>query len=301
MTPTRKWQRLGAGSVLRMIAEVERRELHIDGRTVVVFEGLAVHRPPLTLFWVGGTPHTGAPLPPHLETAAARGIRLVSTARAGFGGSTRVPGRSVASAAADIIRVADALGVDRFAVMGYSGGGPHALATAALAGSRVAAVATFGSPAPYRGDVSWFDGMSDPGALASALQGRESRERWGQTAQFDPEQFIADDYAALAGALTTLGDDAGRAAELESCGSVDDDVALVSPWGIDLGAVTAHVQVVHGTHDRVIPPAHARLIADACRSSEAIMLSGRGHVGVLLGWEDVLDRMLEPPRPSPDR
>ncbi|WP_374954397.1 alpha/beta fold hydrolase, partial [Rathayibacter sp. AY1D2] len=125
----------------------------------------------------------------------------------------RAPGRSIADAAADVLRVADLLGMERFVVTGYSGGGPHALAVGALGGDRVLGVATFGSPAPFSDDGAWFEGMQDPGALRSARDGRAAREEWEETARFDPEQFTGDDYSALDGPLTALGAEAGRASE----------------------------------------------------------------------------------------
>ena len=84
----------------------------------------------LAVFWHHGTSKTGAPPEPLFPAAGQRGIRWVSYDRPGYGGSPAYPGRDVASAAADVSSIADALGIDRFAVMGYSGGGPHALACA---------------------------------------------------------------------------------------------------------------------------------------------------------------------------
>ena len=84
----------------------------------------------LTVFWHHGTPNVGTPPEPLLPMS--REIRWISYDRPGYGGSTPHPGRDVASAAGDVAAIADALGVDRFAVLGHSGGGPHALACAAL-------------------------------------------------------------------------------------------------------------------------------------------------------------------------
>ena len=215
-------------------AATSRHEFRVDSRTLVAHDFPGTRAPRAVVVWCGGTPHTGALLAPHVDAAAARGIRLVSVARPGFGGSMRAPGRSIADAAADVLRVADLLGIERFVVTGYSGGGPHALAIGALGGDRVLGVATFGSPAPFSDDGAWFDGMQDPGALRSARNGRAAREEWEETARFDPEQFTGDDYSALDGPLTALGAEAGRASELEQGGSVDDDLALVMPWGVDL-------------------------------------------------------------------
>lgn len=107
-----------------------------DGRTLHVYgTGTGDETTGLAVFWQGGTPSTGAPPEPLFAAAAERGIRWVSHDRPGYGGSTPLPGRNVASVAADVASVADALGIGRFAVMGDSGGGPHALACAAVFGA----------------------------------------------------------------------------------------------------------------------------------------------------------------------
>jgi pimeloyl-ACP methyl ester carboxylesterase len=104
-----------------------------DGRTLHVYDtGAGDGAAGLAVFWHHGTPNTGAPPEPLFAAAAERGIRWVSHDRPGYGGSTPHPGRDVASAAADVATVADALGIDRFAVMGHSSGSPHALACAAV-------------------------------------------------------------------------------------------------------------------------------------------------------------------------
>src|SRR5207247_7425926 len=95
-----------------------------------------------------GTPMTGLLFEPHVRDAEERGIRLVSYDRPGYGGSTAAPDRSVADAAADVRAIADALEVEQLAVWGISGGGPHALACAAILPDRVVAVASLASVAP---------------------------------------------------------------------------------------------------------------------------------------------------------
>ena len=270
-----------------------RHEFRIGARIVVAHEGPPIREPRAAVFWLGGTPHSGALLTPHLEAASARDVRLLSVARPGFGGSGRDAGRSVGAAASDVEVVADLLGIDRFAVMGYSGGGPHALAVGALAGDRVTAVATFGGLAPFDEDETWFDGMHDPSALWVAREGRAAREAWEETSSFDPEQFTEDDYAALDGPLASLADEVERASQADLGGSVDDDLAFVRPWGVELADITAQVVLVHGTEDRVVPFGHAQRVSSACASSELVAVPGRGHVGVLLGWEDALDRVVD--------
>src|SRR5690349_1684310 len=110
------------------MADTTQRDVRLaDGRTLRAYDSGAGADDALAILWHHGSPQTGAPLDPLLAAAADRGIRLLSYARPSYGGSTARPGRDVASAAADVAAIADAFGVGRFAVMGASGGGPHAL------------------------------------------------------------------------------------------------------------------------------------------------------------------------------
>ena len=149
-----------------------RHELDLpDGRRLVAH---ATDLPPgagPTLLWHNGSPHTGALLPPVVDVASERGIQVVSYGRPSYGGSSPKPGRTVADAAADVEVILDALGVDRVVTMGASGGGPHALACAALLPERATAAVTLAGVAPYTTEFDWFAGMAAPGALRSALDG----------------------------------------------------------------------------------------------------------------------------------
>src|SRR3954467_15288556 len=118
---------MGVNEGAQMSARVE--VTTSDGRILVAHDTtspIAGERP--TLVFHNGSPHTGAVLEPLAVAAADRGIRLVSYARPSYGGSTPSPGRTVADAANDVAAIADALTIGRFAVIGASGGGPHALA-----------------------------------------------------------------------------------------------------------------------------------------------------------------------------
>jgi pimeloyl-ACP methyl ester carboxylesterase len=151
-----------------------------DGRTLHVYDTGADHAR-LTVFWHHGTPNTGAPPEPLFPAAADRGIRWVSHDRPGYGESTPKPGRDVAAVAADVASIADALGIGRFAVMGHSGGGPHALACAALLPGRVVAVVSGAGTAPFAAEgLDWFAGMAPSGAAAmrAAAAGRAAYENY---------------------------------------------------------------------------------------------------------------------------
>ncbi|MDQ1530346.1 MAG: hypothetical protein QOE37_451 [Microbacteriaceae bacterium] len=270
----------------------ERTVRTADGRAVSAFDSGPVDADALAVVWLGGSPQTGAPLQPLLEAAAPRRIRLLTYARPSYGGSTPRPGRDVASAAEDIAAVADAFGVERFALAGYSGGGPHALAGAALLPDRVLGVATLAAVAPYTDEADWFAGMASPGGLRAAREGRESRARYAETEQFDESSFVDTDWAALAGPWAAVGDDANRGAAAGPDGLIDDDVAFTRDWKVDLGAIRAPVLLVQGGRDRVIPPAHAELLLRRLPTAELWLRPRDGHVAVLGACPVVLDWLL---------
>jgi pimeloyl-ACP methyl ester carboxylesterase len=243
--------------------------------------------------WHHGSPQTGALLDPLLTAATARGIRVVSYARPSYGGSTPRPGRDVASAGLDVAHLADTLGIGRFAAMGASGGGPHALACAAAAPERVLGVVTLAGIAPYTDEFDWWAGMADPSGLRAASSGRDARARHAQTATFDPDIFTPADWAALDGTWSSLGADAGRAAAAGPDGLIDDDVAFVHPWGFEVTDIQAPVLVVQGGQDRVIPPAHAQWLVNHCRAGEHWLRPRDGHVSVLDAIPVSLDWLID--------
>lgn len=274
-----------------------------DGRRLVVHDaggsGAARGSGELTLIWHHGSPQTGGLLPPLLDAATQRGIRLVSYARPSYGGSSPNPGRDIASAAADVEQLADALGVGRFAVMGASGGGPHALACVALLPDRAIGAVCLASPASYTDAFDWYAGMAAPDALRAAGGGREERARFALTEEFDASQFIPADWAALSGTWASLGRDAEEAGAAGADGLIDDDVALASPWGFDLQTITAPVLLVQGGTDRVIPPSHADALLRAIPTAELWLRPRDGHISVLAATPVAMDWLLDRSRSWP--
>ena len=261
-----------------------------DGRVLHTYDtGLPSGLSGLTVLWHHGSPQTGA-LPDPLRIAAAdRGIRLLSYGRPSYGGSSPRPGRSIGSAAGDVAQIVDAIGIDRFAVMGASGGGPHALACAALLPGRVVAAVTLAGPVPYTSDFDWYAGMVAPNGPRTAAQGREARARYAETEEFDENSFTAADYDALAGAWASLGADAGRAGRDGPDGLIDDDVALVSPWGFDVTRIETPVLLVHGGEDRVIPVSHSDWLVRRLPAAELWFRPRDGHISVLHAVPVALD------------
>jgi len=272
-----------------------RREIHVpDGRTLVAYDaGIPSPGARLTVVWHHGSPHTGVLYEPLISMAADRGIRLVTYARPSYGGSSPNDGRTVASAAADVSALADALEIERFAGMGASGGGPHALGCASLLPDRVVATVTLASPAPYTDAFDWFDGMAVPDALQAAKAGRAARARYAETETFDESIFTEPDYAALRGPWAAVGQDAGRAGADGSDGMIDDDVAFAKPWGVDPGTITSPVLLVQGGADRMIPAAHAHSLLGQIPTAELWLRPRDGHVSVLAATAVAFDWLID--------
>jgi pimeloyl-ACP methyl ester carboxylesterase len=267
-----------------------------DGRRLHIYDAAADGAARLAVLWHHGTPNIGAPPEPLLPAAARHGIRWVSYDRPGYGGSTPRPGRDVASAAADVSSIADALGIGQFAVMGHSGGGTHALACGALLPERVLGVVCAAGLAPFHAEgLDWFAGMAAFGAaeLRAAARGRAALEDYLVSAEFDPEQFTPADHAALAGAWSWLAAVAGQGMEGGPGGMVDDDLSYVAPWGFDPGQVSPPVLFLHGGQDRIVPSSHGKWLARHTRSAEMWLRPDDGHVSVLNSAATAMDWLRE--------
>ena len=191
----------------------------------------------------------------------------------------------MASAAADVSSVADALGIDRFAFMGHSGGGPHALACGALLPERVLGVVSVAGLAPFGAEgLDWFAGMSDSGvaSLRAAAEGRAAKERYEASgAEYDPEMFTPEDHAALSSAWSWVLDVVNPAVEAGPGGLIDDDLAYVAPWGFEPARMVAPTLFLHGGRDRVVPSSHGEWLARRCPSAELWLSPEDGHISVL--------------------
>ena len=237
----------------------------------------------LAVFWHHGTPNIGAPPEPLFAAAEELGIRWISYDRPGYGGSTPRLDRDVASAAADAAAVADALGVDRFAVMGHSSGGSHALACAALLPKRVLGVVVVAGMAPFCAEgLDWFEGFGPGGAaqLRAAAAGRAALEK--HLAESDDEPgFTPEDEAALAGEWSWFIDVVRPALAGGMEGFIEDDLAGVGAWGFDPADIAAPALFLHGGRDRVVPSSHSEWLARRCPSAELWLRPDDGHISVL--------------------
>lgn len=264
-----------------------------DGRTLHVYDvppGGTETR--LVVVWHAGTPNTGEPPEPLREDSDRLGVRWIGYDRPGYGGSSASPGRTVGSAAGDVAAVADALGVDRFAVFGHSGGGPHTLACAALLPDRVLGAVSVSSLAPFDANgLDWFAGINPSGTaeLRAASRGRAALEAVLADGDYDPEMFTAADHDALDGDWSWMMTVVRHAGQSGPGPMVDDDLATVGPWGFDPAEITAPLLVLHGEQDRVVPVSHGRWLAAHCPTAELRTVSGAGHVSILRSAGDALE------------
>jgi pimeloyl-ACP methyl ester carboxylesterase len=256
-----------------------------DGRTLHYYDTRGDESDSrIPVFWHHGTPNVGSPPEPLFCAAAENGLRWVSYDRPAYGGSSPSPGRDIASAAADVAAIADALGIGRFAVLGHSGGGPHALACGALLPERVIAAVSVSAPAPADAEgLDWFAGWSTSGVAEqrAALAGRAALEDYLPSAEFDPETFTPADYAALEGGWSWLAGVAGRAKAEGPAGMVDDLLAAARDWGFAPADVTVPVLVLHGGADRMVPCGHGQWLAAHCPAAEFRLAPDAGHITVL--------------------
>lgn len=257
-----------------------------DGRVLHYYDWKPeFEEPELTVFWHHGTPNIGKPPAPLFAAALEMGIRWIGYDRPGYGGSSARSGRDVASCAEDVARIADQLGIEHFAVMGHSGGGPHALACAALLPKRVIAAVSIAGLAPFdAAGLDWFQGMTASGAAAlrAAAQGHAAKvQHEGLNQEFDREMFTPEDWAELSGTWSWF-DSVVRPALSEGPGGlIDDDLAYVTPWGFDCARILQPVLLVHGAQDRVVPCAHSEWLARSCRSARLWQRPDDGHISVL--------------------
>lgn len=272
---------------------------HLDVRVSGPADGLP-------LVFHHGTP--GAATPVHaLERAAhARGLRLVTTSRPGYGHSTRQPGRSVVDVVADTEAVLAALDADRCVTMGWSGGGPHTLACGARLGA-AAAVLVVAGVAPYEADgLDWMAGMGEDNVVefSAALQGEDQlRPLLSQQGEVlrniragdivaSMESLLPDvDRAALTG---EFGEDMAasfrEAVRVGVDGWLDDDLAFARPWGFSLAEISVPTMIWQGSADLMVPFAHGQWLASRLPAASAHLEDGEGHLSVGLGK---LDAMLD--------
>jgi pimeloyl-ACP methyl ester carboxylesterase len=268
-----------------------------DGRSLCVESGGDPTGRPVLVH--GGTPNSRLMAEPWLEDAEHRGIHIISYDRPGYGGSTAQPGRSVADCANDVRTIADAFGIDRLAVWGASGGGPHALACAALLPDLVYAVASIASLAPYGPpDLDYFTGMGqanvddiklfldDPAAARekSVQDRRDVLLRTPETVHTGLASLLSPADAAvlsyeMASFFVSSAKDGLAPGDQ---GWWDDACAHMAPWGFEFDAIRIPVQLWHGAQDQFVPFQHGQWLAARIPGVDAHLTEVDGHLTLLV-------------------
>jgi pimeloyl-ACP methyl ester carboxylesterase len=281
-----------------------------DGHTL----GVAEYGPEdgFPIFGIHGTPGSryGGPPPEKPDLYERLNVRLIGFDRAGYGLSTRRPDRVVADAAGDVAAIADHLGIDKFAVEGGSGGGPHSLAVATLLPERVTRCACIVGVAPL-GDAGlardeWLTGMTQGNVdeFSWSTEGeavlRPNLERLAaadlERLDTNPSRPLGEEYELSEGDEEILSRPAYaqriRRMMQESYragvdGWVDDDLVFVKDWGFDIADLTVPTTVWYGEADTLVPAAHGRWLAANVPGAIVVQMGG-GHMELVDRVEELL-------------
>jgi pimeloyl-ACP methyl ester carboxylesterase len=289
-----------------------------DGRTLAYVERGQADAAPLVV--CHGTPGSRYTRHPDEGIYDRHGVRAIVYDRPGYGRSDPKAGRSVADAAADIEAIADGLGLERFAVVGGSGGAPHALACGALLGDRVIRVGALVTPAPSdTDDFDFFAGLAELNVkeFGAALEGKEAidayLEPYIDAIRSDPDSVLDEigselpevDRAILAKPefREVIRESFVEAARQGVRGWADDDLAFAKPWGFEPEDVNAEVRLWQGELDVLAPRTHGEYVAGRLPNARFELLEGGGHFldeewSVVFDWLSAGEPLVPPRAPS---
>ena len=248
-----------------------------------------------------GTPASASLWSQWFTYAADAGIRAISYSRAGYGTSDRDYGRSIVSINKDISEVLESKGIEKFVAIGWSGGGPHALANTLL-DSNVGAITLAGVGAYGVEDLDFLEGMAQENydEFGASLQGEDVIQQWfidnasefksaggaeireafgGLISETDKKSMEGSFADVIAAAIRS-----GLAVSFD--GWVDDDVAFTKPWGFDLSSISKPVKIWQGDQDFMVPHAHSHWLKKHISTAELTFIPGQGHVTLLVDYTD---------------
>jgi pimeloyl-ACP methyl ester carboxylesterase len=253
-----------------------------------------------------GTPCGLVPLPAGLDPAPM-GIRTVLYARPGYGRSTPQAGRTVADAAADAAAILDALEADKFLNLGWSGGGPYALACDALLADRCLATAVIAGIAPYTeaeasspvrawyeaeednqlafaGDIEGFRQAID--AFVAQLANAKAENIAAEAKSEADRQFFSQGYAEWIASFIRAGGVSG------SHGAADDCLATFRDWGFPLASIR-RLTIWQGTEDQNVPPFHAEWLRDHLPDAELRTLQSESHNSIIRHLPEIIKTLID--------
>ena len=248
-----------------------------------------------------GTPASASLWSQWFTYAAEAGIRAISYSRAGYGTSDRDYGRSIVGVNKDIAEVLESKGIEKFVAIGWSGGGPHALANTLLE-NNVGAITLAGVGAYGVDDLDFLEGMAQENydEFGASLQGEDVIQQWfidnasvfksaggaeireafgGLISDADKKSMEGSFADVIAAAIRS-----GLAVSFD--GWVDDDVAFTKPWGFDLSSIKKPVKIWQGDQDFMVPHAHSHWLKKHISTAELTFIPGQGHVTLLVDYTD---------------
>jgi pimeloyl-ACP methyl ester carboxylesterase len=259
-----------------------------DGRTLAYTDLGATDGPVVMYFH--GAPSSRLDLVHFEDDLAGRGVRVVSADRPGFGGSSPQPGRRREDWPTDVAALADHVGIERFAVLGLSSGGPYAVICVALLPDRVAAAAVVEGETDFAWAGAWEGYAEDEGTLmriGDEQQGTAWCEaRYGSDGAgfFETVQDIApadqaafEDEAFTAALMTSM-----REAFRQGVAAYAQDIVIQGrPWAFDPRAIVAPVAIHHGDADTMTPLAHSRHTAELIPHARLTIWPREGHISLI--------------------
>ena len=278
-----------------------------DGRSLeVLVEGARGGR---ALLFHSGTPSGVTSFGVLARYAAQRELQLVSYSRPGHGESTARPGRSVSDITDDVTTILDALDIETFLTFGWSGGGPHALACAALLPERCAGAAVLAGVAPFDAQgLNWFAGMGQENVeeFGATLAGHGPLTTYLEAQRSQLQHVTGDQVADAMGGLVPPVDKAALTGEFADEiarsfrrallhgieGWRDDDLAFARPWGFDVESVDAPVAIWQGRLDKMVPFAHGQWLAEHVSGARVHLYDDHGHLSLTQQVDRILDGLV---------
>lgn len=267
--------------------------IDVDGRKLQVwFAGSPKNN---AILFHHGTPGSAKAWESWIDVVATAGGFAIAYSRPGYGSSERNHGRTVLENTVNTKAILEHFGIEKLVSVGWSGGGPHALADTMLPQSlaviSIAGVGEFGAS-----DLDFLDGMGEENHIefGAAMEGEAAIENWMQlyssgTANVTGEQLIealggligdADKASLTPAVAERVASEFRHSLEHGYTGWLDDDLAFVQPWGFDIETVTQPVELWQGDEDFMVPHAHGYWLKSKLPNAKLKFVSGEGHISL---------------------
>lgn len=276
-----------------------------DGRTLDLLDNH--HKSESAVLFHHGTPGNSTSWSDWIGEFSGGPVRALAASRPGYGQSDRHSGRKVVDVVDDLSQMLDQFEIKKFVSVGWSGGGPHALAMSldkrCVGVITLAGVGKFGQP-----DLDFLDGMGPENIeeFGVALQGEESLRSWMNANALELKNVTGSGLREAFGGLVGKADKevlSGDFAEEMAAGMrralshgfdgwIDDDLAFVQEWGFDLGEINIPVQVWQGDDDFMVPHSHSNWLASKIPTSELKFVPENGHISLVVNHrEEILEKI----------